>query len=68
MLQNIPTEITLASFSIISVLTGYIWNNQSKRIKHVEGEIERCPFPNIKRDIAKIQNDIEWIKKYLIKN
>ena len=68
MLQNIPLEITVASFSAVGVLTGYIWNNQNKRIKKVEDDIEKCPFPEIKKDIGKIQNDIAWLKKYLIKN
>ena len=68
MISNIPTEITIASFSLLGVLTGYIWNSQSKRIAKLEEEQSKCPFPDMRQDIAQMKNDIEWIKKYLIKN
>lgn len=65
---NIPIEITIGSFSLVGILTGYIWNDQAKRIGRIEKEIDSCPFPTFGNDIAKMKNDIDWIKRYLIKN
>jgi len=67
MLSNIPTEITLASFSIIGILTGYVWNDQSGRLRKLESEIEKCPMPALKVDIAEIKTDIKWILKNMQK-
>lgn len=64
----VSPEISMASFSLIGILTGYIWNNQSKRIAKLEREHGLCPFPEMKSDIAQMKTDIDWIKKYLIKN
>ena len=68
MISSIPPEITIASFSVIGILTGYVWNDQNKRIKKLEDDIDTCPFPAVKEDIACIKNDVEWVKKYLVKN
>lgn len=68
MLQNIPPEITIASFSVIGVLTGYVWNDQDKRICTVEKNQKELPLVAIKEDITQIKTDIDWLKKYLIKN
>lgn len=68
MLQNIAPEITIASFSIIGILTGYIWNDQNRKIKETLEKIEVLPCHTICTKIEKIENNIEWIKKYLIKN
>ena len=67
MLSNIPPEITITSFSLIGVLTAYVWNDQSGRIKRIEEEQQKCPFPNIKVDIAEMKTDIKWILKNMQK-
>lgn len=67
MISNIPPEITLASFSLVGILTGYVWNDQGKRIKKIEDEQTQCPFPNIKVDIAEMKTDIKWILRNLKK-
>jgi hypothetical protein len=68
MLQNIAPEITIASFSIIGVLTGYVWNDQNKRICEIEKNQKDFPLIGLTEDISQMKTDIEWIKKYLIKN
>lgn len=67
MISYIPPEITIGSFSLIGVLTAYIWNNQAKRIKRLEKKQEECPLPNVFVSIAEIKNDIKWIKDQIIK-
>jgi hypothetical protein len=67
MLSSIPPEITIGSFSLVGVLTGYIWNKQSKQLNDIEKHIESCPFPCMKSDIATMKNDIKWIKE-MVKN
>lgn len=68
MLQNISPEITIASFSIIGVLSGYVWNDQSKRICKLEEHDSTFPLVSIREDISQMRTDIEWLKKFLIKN
>jgi len=68
MLANIPPEISIASFSLLGILTGYIWNDQNKRISVLEKEQKECAVPAIKQDIAQIKNDISWLKEFLIKD
>jgi len=63
MIQTIPAEITIGSFSLIGILTGYIWNQQGKRINKIIEIQERRPCNTICAKIGKIQTDIEWIKK-----
>lgn len=67
MLTNIPPEITLASFSLIGILTGYVWNDQSGRIKKLEVDVGKCPMPALKIDIAEMKTDIKWILKNMQK-
>lgn len=67
MLSNIPPEITIASFSLVGILTGYVWNDQNKRICKIEEEQNKCPFPNIKIDIAEMKTDIKWILRNMKK-
>jgi len=65
MLQNIPPEISIISFSAIGVLTGYIWNDQSKKIDAIKKVQDARPCHIVAKTLAQIQNDIEWIKKNL---
>lgn len=65
MLQNIPVEITIASFSTIAILSGYIWNSQGKRIDKIIAVQEKRPCHIVAQSIAQIQTDIEWIKQNL---
>ena len=67
MIASIPPEITIASFSIIGILTGYVWNDQSGRLRKVESEIKKCPMPALKIDIAEMKTDIKWILKNMQK-
>lgn len=67
MISTIPNEITIASFSLVGILTGYVWNDQNKRICKVEEDQAKCPFPNIKIDIAEMKTDIKWILKNMQK-
>lgn len=67
MISNIPPEITIGSFSLVGILTGYIWNKQAKQISGIEKHINDCPFPCIKTDMATMKNDIQWIKETLKK-
>ena len=67
MIANIPPEITIASFSVIGILTGYVWNDQSCRIKKMEEEVAKCPMPALKIDIAEMKTDIKWILKNMQK-
>ena len=60
---QIPAEIFIGSFSVISVLTAYIWNSQNKRICEFEKEYQNCPMPEIKTSLASMQTDISWIKQ-----
>lgn len=68
MLQNIAPEITIASFSIIGLLTGYIWRDHEKRLCVVEKIQKEVLLIEVRYNIAKILTDIDWIKKYLLKN
>ena len=68
MINSIPLEITVCSFSLVGVMTGYIWNSLEKRLKKCEQDICKIPTLEIKESIVSIQKDIDWIKKYLIKN
>jgi len=63
MISNIPPEITIASFSIISALTGYIWHVQANQIIEIKKIQSARPCSLIHLKIAKIQTDIEWIKQ-----
>lgn len=65
MIQNIPVELTMASFSLVGVMTGYIWNNQSKRIDELKKKINEKPCNQICSHIEAIRTDIDWIKKTL---
>jgi hypothetical protein len=67
MISSIPPEITIASFSVIGILTGYVWNDQNGRIKKIENDVMKCPMPNIKIDIAEMKTDIKWILKNMQK-
>lgn len=67
MISNIPLEITLGSFSIVGILTGYVWNNQSGRIRELENEQKKCLLPYVRSDIAIIKTEIIWIKDNLRK-
>ena len=63
MLMNIPPEITIASFSLVGILTGYVWNDQNKRIIKIEEEQTKCPFPKVRTDLAIIKTDLKWLKE-----
>lgn len=65
MLQNIPPEITIFSFSAVGILTGYIWNDQSKKIDAIKKVQESRPCHIIAETLAEIQTDISWIKRNL---
>lgn len=65
MLQNIPPEITICSFSLVGILTGYIWNSQNKNIKEIKDTQNSRPCSLIASDISSIKNDIFWIKQIL---
>ena len=67
MIQSIPPEITIGSFSVIGVLTGYIWNTQSKRIDELKKKQNDRPCSQICVYIEAIKTDISWIKKELKK-
>lgn len=67
MIQNIPIEITLGSFTIIGAMTAYIWNNQGKKIDGIIKIQEARPCNSICGKIGQIQNDIDWIKKEMEK-
>lgn len=68
MIQSIAPEVTIAAFSAITVLGGYIWNETGKRISKLEDRENACPFPSMTADIREIKNDIVWIKKSLNRN
>jgi hypothetical protein len=63
MIENIPTEITLASFSFITLLSGYIWNDQKKEIQAIKEIQEKRPCHIVAKTLVEIQTDISWIKK-----
>jgi len=65
MLQNIPPEISIVSFSAIGMLTGYIWNDQSKKIDAIKKIQEARPCHIVAQTLAQIQTDICWIKQNL---
>lgn len=67
MIASIPPEITIASFSIIGILTGYIWNDQGKKINALKKKQDERPCFVVCGHIETIKNDIEWIKKELNK-
>lgn len=67
MLQNIPSEITITSFSFVGLLTGYIWNAQEKKIKEIREVQKLRPCNVIHLKITEIQTDIKWIKQKLKK-
>lgn len=64
---TLPPEITIVSFSIVGVLTSYVWNDQTKRIKNLENHTLQCGIPKIKSHLAVIETDIKWIKQNLKK-
>lgn len=63
MIEFIPPEITIASFSTIGILTGYIWNNQGKRIDKIERVQKERPCNIIHLQLAEMQTDVKWIKQ-----
>lgn len=65
MIQPIPIEITLGSFSVIGILTGYIWNAQNKKIERIYKIQASRPCHFIAKEIAQIKTDLRWIKKNL---
>ena len=65
MLQSIPPEISIASFSLIGVLTGYIWNEQNKKIKAILKVQEERKCDVVCSDIKSIKTDIAWVKEIL---
>lgn len=65
MFSTIPTEITICFFSLVGILTGYVWNDQSKRIEKLEKFCDNSPFSSMQSDIATMKNDISWIKDNL---
>lgn len=67
MLQYIPVEITLGSFSLIGVLTAYIWNTQNKQIKDLQETQKQRPCNLIEIEITQIKTDVKWIKKNIEK-
>lgn len=68
MILSIPPEITIGSFSIIGILTGYIWNDQGKKISEIRKIQDARPCSIICAKIDTIKNDISWIKEELKKN
>lgn len=58
----IPPEITIASFSLIGILTGYVWNSQNKRICKIEKVQYDRPCSKVSRIIVEMRTDIKWIK------
>lgn len=67
MLSQIPVELSIGAFSLVGGFSAYIWNSQDKRISKLECDNDSFPFPQIKQDLAQMKTDIEWIKKFLIK-
>lgn len=67
MIQTIPIEIAIGSFSLVGVLTGYIWNNQSKRIDAIVQVQNTRPCSIIAQNLESIKNDLAWIKRELDK-
>ena len=65
MLNSIPPELTLGSFSLVGILTRYIWNSQSKRIKVIEKIQRELPCNKISNLISEMKTDIKWIKRNL---
>lgn len=65
MFQTIPSEITITSFSLIGILTGYIWNTQSKYISDNKKALENLPCNSVCSQIIEIRTDIKWIKAKL---
>ena len=65
MISIIPLEITIGSFSLIGILTGYIWNTHNKRISQIEKVQSNRPCVDIERIIVELRTDIKWIKQKL---
>ena len=65
MFQSIPPEITIGSFSLIGVLTGYIWNEQNKKIRSILKVQEERKCDVVCSDIKSIKTDIAWVKEIL---
>lgn len=65
MISNIPPEITITSFSLLSILAGYVWRNQDSRICKLELELDKLPLNDFDKSISQIINDIKWIKQFL---
>lgn len=65
MLQNIPPEITICSFSIIGILTGYIWNDQGKKISALKKKQDERPCNIVCIRLESIETNIAWIKEEL---
>lgn len=68
MIQYIPVEITIGSFSTIGILTAYVWNTQSKRIEEIKKKQKERPCSEICSHIEAIKTDISWIKRELKKD
>ena len=67
MTSTIPPELTIGAFSVIGVLTGYIWNSQSKRIDKISEIQKNLPCNIIHLKITEMRNDIKWIKESIKK-
>jgi hypothetical protein len=67
MLNQIPTEIIITVFSVIGILTGYVWNAQSRRISRIEEIQYHRPCVDIERIVVELRTDIKWIKQKISK-
>jgi len=66
MLSIIPPEITIGSFSIVGILTGYIWNTQAKSISELKKRQNNLPCQLIHNQMTEMKTDLKWIKQNLI--
>ncbi|MFZ2153993.1 MAG: hypothetical protein WAV16_02065 [Candidatus Moraniibacteriota bacterium] len=67
MIENIPIEFTLGSFSAVGILGGYIWNDLNKEIEEIKKIQCNRPCHQIHLEITEIKTDVKWIKNNLKK-
>lgn len=56
------TNIVLGLASVVGVLTGYIWNDQNKKIGQLFEHVKDCQSPYVIGKLDVLKNDIDWIK------
>ena len=68
MTKEIPLELFFAVLAICGTLIGIIYKNLNDKIKELEKQVCAVPTAKLLSDVAEIKTNIDWLKKYIVKN